>query len=61
MTAAPDSAPPLPARTGAPPSARHRVRGSVTRQERIRADGTAGSVPAPHVIRPAGWAVALPV
>ncbi|MET8564468.1 hypothetical protein ABZV75_29290 [Streptomyces flaveolus] len=49
MTAAPDSAPPLPARAGDPPSARHRVHGSMTRRERIRVGGPGGFVLALHL------------
>ncbi|MCS0602634.1 HoxN/HupN/NixA family nickel/cobalt transporter [Streptomyces sp. LP11] len=52
MTAAPDPAPTLPARTAATPSVRHRVLGSMTRQEWIRAGGMAGFILALHVI---GW------
>ncbi|MET7733486.1 HoxN/HupN/NixA family nickel/cobalt transporter [Streptomyces sp. NPDC005402] len=53
MTAAPDSAPPLLPATGpARGSVWHRVRGSMTRQEWIRAGGMAAVVVALHVI---GW------
>ncbi|WP_405530126.1 HoxN/HupN/NixA family nickel/cobalt transporter [Streptomyces canus] len=53
MTAAPDSAPPLlPAAGPARGSVWHRVRGSMTRQEWVRAGGMAGFVVALHVI---GW------
>ncbi|MFJ9009544.1 HoxN/HupN/NixA family nickel/cobalt transporter [Streptomyces canus] len=53
MTAAPDSAPPLlPAAGPARGSVWHRVRGSMTRQEWVRAGGMAGVVVALHVI---GW------
>ncbi|MCX4854669.1 HoxN/HupN/NixA family nickel/cobalt transporter [Streptomyces canus] len=53
MTAAPDSAPPLlPAAGPARGSVWHRVRGSMTRQEWVRAGGMAGIVVALHVI---GW------
>ncbi|WP_031092612.1 MULTISPECIES: HoxN/HupN/NixA family nickel/cobalt transporter [unclassified Streptomyces] len=52
MTAAPDSAPPLPARAGDPPPARHRVHGSMTRKEWIRVGGMAGFVLALHLV---GW------
>ncbi|WP_326660698.1 HoxN/HupN/NixA family nickel/cobalt transporter [Streptomyces canus] len=53
MTAAPDSAPPLLLAAGpARGSVWHRVRGSMTRQEWVRAGGMAGVVVALHVI---GW------
>ncbi|MFE1858904.1 Nickel transporter NicT [Streptomyces anandii] len=52
MTAAPDSAPPLPAQAAPKSSAWHRVRGSMTRQEWVRAGGMAAFVLALHVI---GW------
>ncbi|MDH6213953.1 high-affinity nickel-transport protein [Streptomyces pseudovenezuelae] len=52
MTAAPGSAPPLPAPAEAKRSAWHRVRGSMTRQEWIRVGGMAAFVLALHVI---GW------
>ncbi|WP_186785283.1 HoxN/HupN/NixA family nickel/cobalt transporter [Streptomyces misionensis] len=52
MTAAPGSAPPLPAQAGAKPSAWQRVRGSMTRQEWIRVGSMAAFVLALHVI---GW------
>jgi high-affinity nickel-transport protein len=53
MTAAPDPAPPLlPAAGPVKGSAWHRVRGSMTRQEWVRAGGMAGVVVALHVI---GW------
>ncbi|MFD5794459.1 HoxN/HupN/NixA family nickel/cobalt transporter [Streptomyces diastatochromogenes] len=52
MTAAPGSAPSLPAQAGAPRSAWHRVRGSMTRQEWTRVGGMAALVLALHVI---GW------
>ncbi|MEV6838439.1 HoxN/HupN/NixA family nickel/cobalt transporter [Streptomyces sp. NPDC051133] len=52
MTAAPDSAPSLPARAETKRSAWHRVRGSMTRQEWIRVGGMAAFVLALHVI---GW------
>ncbi|MFJ9097123.1 HoxN/HupN/NixA family nickel/cobalt transporter [Streptomyces sp. NPDC102405] len=53
MTAAPDSAPPLlPAAGPARGSVWHRVRGSMTRQEWVRAAGMAAFVVALHVI---GW------
>ncbi|MET9788477.1 HoxN/HupN/NixA family nickel/cobalt transporter [Streptomyces canus] len=53
MTAAPDSAPPLlPAAGPARGSVWQRVRGSMTRQEWVRAGGMAGVVVALHVI---GW------
>ncbi|MEV7737104.1 HoxN/HupN/NixA family nickel/cobalt transporter [Streptomyces sp. NPDC088921] len=53
MTAAPDSAPPLlPAAGPARGSVWHRVRGSMTRQEWVRAGGMAAFVVALHVI---GW------
>lgn len=52
MTAAPDSAPSLPAQADRKPSAWQRVRGSMTRQEWIRVGGMAGFVLALHVI---GW------
>ncbi|WP_328752547.1 HoxN/HupN/NixA family nickel/cobalt transporter [Streptomyces sp. NBC_00285] len=53
MTAAPDSAPPLlPATAPARGSVWHRVRGSMTRQEWIRAGGMTAVVLALHVI---GW------
>ncbi|MGW4566931.1 HoxN/HupN/NixA family nickel/cobalt transporter [Streptomyces sp. NPDC004561] len=52
MTAAPGSAPSLPAQAEAKRSAWHRVRGSMTRQEWIRVGGMAGFVLALHVI---GW------
>ncbi|MGW2741079.1 HoxN/HupN/NixA family nickel/cobalt transporter [Streptomyces sp. NPDC001450] len=52
MTAAPGSAPSLPARADAPRSAWHRVRGSMTRQEWTRVGGMAAFVLALHVI---GW------
>jgi nickel/cobalt transporter (NiCoT) family protein len=52
MTAAPDPAPTLPARTGAKRSIRHRVRHSMTRREWVRAGGMAAFIVALHVI---GW------
>ncbi|MFJ4784113.1 HoxN/HupN/NixA family nickel/cobalt transporter [Streptomyces sp. NPDC088794] len=52
MTAAPGSAPPLPAPAEAKRSAWHRVRGSMTRQEWIRVGGMAAFVLALHII---GW------
>ncbi|MET8076792.1 HoxN/HupN/NixA family nickel/cobalt transporter [Streptomyces sp. NPDC005303] len=53
MTATPDSAPPLlPATVPARGSVWHRVRGSMTRQEWVRAGGMAAVVVALHVI---GW------
>src|SRR4051794_36612577 len=53
MTAAPDSAPPLlPAAGPTTGSVWHRVRGSMTRQEWVRAGGMAAFVVALHVI---GW------
>ncbi|SOE07022.1 HoxN/HupN/NixA family nickel/cobalt transporter [Streptomyces sp. Ag109_G2-15] len=52
MTAAPGSAPSLPAQADAPRSAWHRVRGSMTRQEWTRVGGMAALVLALHVI---GW------
>ncbi|MBV2357155.1 HoxN/HupN/NixA family nickel/cobalt transporter, partial [Streptomyces sp. J2-1] len=52
MTAAPGSAPTLPAQSGARRSAWHRVRGSMTRQEWIGVGGMAAFVLALHVI---GW------
>ncbi|MFF7355897.1 MULTISPECIES: HoxN/HupN/NixA family nickel/cobalt transporter [Streptomyces] len=52
MTAAPGSAPSLPAQADGKRSAWHRVRGSMTRQEWIRVGGMAGFVLALHVI---GW------
>lgn len=52
MTAAPGSAPSLPAQADAPRSAWHRVRGSMTRQEWTRVGGMAAFVLALHVI---GW------
>ncbi|MEV5880785.1 HoxN/HupN/NixA family nickel/cobalt transporter [Streptomyces sp. NPDC052101] len=52
MTAAPGSAPPLPAQAEAKRSAWRRVRGSMTRQEWIRVGGMAGFVLALHII---GW------
>ncbi|MCZ0985097.1 HoxN/HupN/NixA family nickel/cobalt transporter [Streptomyces diastatochromogenes] len=52
MTAAPGSAPSLPAQGDAPRSAWHRVRGSMTRQEWTRVGGMAAFVLALHVI---GW------
>ncbi|MFI1535469.1 Nickel transporter NicT [Streptomyces anandii] len=52
MTAAPDSAPPLPAQAAPKTSAWHRVRGSMTRQEWVRVGGMAAFVLALHVI---GW------
>jgi nickel/cobalt transporter (NiCoT) family protein len=53
MTAAPDSAPPLlPAAGPTRGSVWHRVRGSMTRQEWVRAGGMAAFVVALHVI---GW------
>ncbi len=53
MTAGPDSAPPLlPATAPGRGSARHRVLGSMTRQEWIRVGGMAAVVVALHVI---GW------
>ncbi|MFD3617590.1 HoxN/HupN/NixA family nickel/cobalt transporter [Streptomyces sp. NPDC058676] len=53
MTAGPDSTPPLlPATAPERGSARHRVLGSMTRQEWIRAGGMAAVVVALHVI---GW------
>ncbi|WP_406497475.1 HoxN/HupN/NixA family nickel/cobalt transporter [Streptomyces sp. NBC_01604] len=53
MTAAPDSTPPLlPATAPERGPARHRVRGSMTRQEWIRVGGMAAVVVALHVI---GW------
>ncbi|MFI1767444.1 HoxN/HupN/NixA family nickel/cobalt transporter [Streptomyces sp. NPDC020800] len=52
MTAAPGSAPSLPARADAQRSAWHRVRGSMTRQEWTRVGGMAAFVLALHVI---GW------
>src|SRR4051794_10234643 len=52
MTAAPDPAPTLPAQAGTKPSAWHRVRGSMTRQEWVRVGGMAAFVLALHVI---GW------
>ncbi|MFE5032465.1 Nickel transporter NicT [Streptomyces sp. NPDC056683] len=52
MTAAPGSAPSLPAQAETKRSAWRRVRGSMTRQEWIRVGGMAGFVLALHVI---GW------
>jgi high-affinity nickel-transport protein len=52
MTAAPESAPPLPATAAAKRSAWHRVRGSMTRDEWIRVGGMAAFVLALHII---GW------
>lgn len=52
MTAAPDSAPHLPATPSAHGSAWHRVRTSMTRQEWIRVGGMAAFILALHVI---GW------
>ncbi|MFG2965143.1 MULTISPECIES: HoxN/HupN/NixA family nickel/cobalt transporter [unclassified Streptomyces] len=52
MTAAPGSAPSLPAQAETKRSAWHRVRGSMTRQEWIRVGGMASFVLALHVI---GW------
>ncbi|GGU96660.1 nickel/cobalt efflux system [Streptomyces filipinensis] len=52
MTAAPGSAPSLPAQADGKRSAWHRVRGSMTRQEWTRVGGMAGFVLALHVI---GW------
>ena len=52
MTAAPGSAPPLPAQADTKPSAWQRVRGSMTRQEWIRVGSMAAFVLALHVI---GW------
>ncbi|MFF5402765.1 HoxN/HupN/NixA family nickel/cobalt transporter [Streptomyces misionensis] len=52
MTAAPGSAPPLPAQADAKPSVWQRVRGSMTRQEWIRVGSMAAFVLALHVI---GW------
>ncbi|MBC9729452.1 HoxN/HupN/NixA family nickel/cobalt transporter [Streptomyces sp. TRM68367] len=52
MTAAPDSAPTLPARTAAHRTVWHRVRTSMTRQEWIRAGGMAAVVLGLHLI---GW------
>ncbi|MGW2958595.1 HoxN/HupN/NixA family nickel/cobalt transporter [Streptomyces sp. NPDC001220] len=52
MTAAPGSAPSLPAQAETKRSAWHRVRGSMTRQEWIRVGGMAAFVLALHVI---GW------
>ncbi|MFJ6080150.1 HoxN/HupN/NixA family nickel/cobalt transporter [Streptomyces sp. NPDC092369] len=52
MTAAPGSAPPLPAQAEAKRSAWRRVRGSMTRQEWIRVGGMVAFVLALHVI---GW------
>jgi nickel/cobalt transporter (NiCoT) family protein len=52
MTAAPDSAPTLPAQSGTKRSAWHRVRGSMTRQEWIRVGGMAAVVVALHLV---GW------
>ncbi|MFF9410245.1 HoxN/HupN/NixA family nickel/cobalt transporter [Streptomyces anandii] len=52
MTAAPDSAPPLPAQAAPKTSAWHRVRGSMTRQEWVRVGAMAAFVLALHVI---GW------
>ncbi|MER5525424.1 HoxN/HupN/NixA family nickel/cobalt transporter [Streptomyces sp. NPDC002677] len=52
MTAAPGSAPLLPAQAETKRSAWHRVRGSMTRQEWIRVGGMAAFVLALHVI---GW------
>ncbi|WP_177239910.1 HoxN/HupN/NixA family nickel/cobalt transporter [Streptomyces monashensis] len=52
MTAAPGSAPSLPAQADGRPSLWHRVRGSMTRQEWIRVGGMTGFVLALHVI---GW------
>ncbi|MFE2510948.1 HoxN/HupN/NixA family nickel/cobalt transporter [Streptomyces naganishii] len=52
MTAAPDSAPTLPAQAGRKPPAWHRVLGSMTRQEWVRVGGMAAFVLALHVI---GW------
>ncbi|MEV5438292.1 HoxN/HupN/NixA family nickel/cobalt transporter [Streptomyces sp. NPDC052682] len=58
MTAAPDSTPTLPARAAAPPTARVRVRTSLTRQEWIRAGGMAGFIVALHLI---GWVTLVAV
>ncbi|WP_329599575.1 HoxN/HupN/NixA family nickel/cobalt transporter [Streptomyces pseudovenezuelae] len=59
MTAAPDSAPPLlPATAPARGSVWHRVRGSMTRQEWVRAGGMAAVVVALHVI---GWFVLVAI
>ncbi|MGW2423839.1 HoxN/HupN/NixA family nickel/cobalt transporter [Streptomyces sp. NPDC001709] len=52
MTAAPGSAPSLPAQADAKRSAWHRVRASMTRQEWIRVGGMAAFVLALHII---GW------
>ncbi|MFI6355070.1 HoxN/HupN/NixA family nickel/cobalt transporter [Streptomyces sp. NPDC050743] len=52
MTAAPGSAPPLPAQADAQRSAWRRVRGSMTRQEWIRVGSMAAFVLALHVV---GW------
>ncbi|WP_181805272.1 Nickel transporter NicT [Streptomyces shenzhenensis] len=52
MTAAPGSAPSLPAQAETKRSAWRRVRGSMTRQEWLRGGGMAGFVLALHVI---GW------
>ncbi|MEW2620389.1 HoxN/HupN/NixA family nickel/cobalt transporter [Streptomyces sp. NPDC048106] len=52
MTAAPGSAPSVPAQAGPRPSAWHRVRRSMTRQEWIRLGSMAAFVLALHVI---GW------
>ncbi|MFF3919920.1 HoxN/HupN/NixA family nickel/cobalt transporter [Streptomyces sp. NPDC001852] len=52
MTAAPGSAPSLPAQADAKRSAWQRVRGSMTRQEWIRVGGMAAFVLALHII---GW------
>ncbi|MEV7322364.1 HoxN/HupN/NixA family nickel/cobalt transporter [Streptomyces sp. NPDC093970] len=52
MTAAPGSAPPLPAQAETGRSAWHRVRASMTRQEWTRVGGMAAFVLALHVI---GW------
>ncbi|MGW3359836.1 hypothetical protein ACWDFL_31190 [Streptomyces bungoensis] len=58
MTAAPGSAPSLPAQAGPATSAWHRVRGTMTRLERTRVGGTAALVLAPHAIGATAWAVA---
>ncbi|MFL4908873.1 HoxN/HupN/NixA family nickel/cobalt transporter [Streptomyces sp. MMS24-I2-30] len=52
MTAAPGTTPPVPARSGAKPSVRQRVRGSLTRQEWAGAGAMAAAVIGLHAV---GW------